>query len=394
MTERFFAADSPPTAAVGDDSAITFGVEFTVSQSVALRQIGFFQATSNSPSTATRQVGLYSTTDGLTGTLLAGPFDLPVSGPGWTFHTLASPVTLNPGTVYRAAVLYPAGRWVQTVDFFATVGRSTPSGNATAPPVATALQNAQMSFTTGASLSFPTSTFDESNYWIDVVVDTPDSIEGAAVLPALTAATVLAPSSTLESAGALPALTAATTLDEATQRRALATPVLKAALVDRLRDRAATTSSPLLGVNVLDRGPVTKDDVWTDLGTEEYVALIDATGTVDVVVLNAGNLRFDETMQLTVQIETLGQDTLDTQTVADDRLNVLIYEVLEQVATQKEWLSTYTGAAGGPDLSAFDYVWTTPAGVTLVTSRIEGRPQAAGAGATIALEVRARRTYP
>ncbi len=188
-TYRLFAAASPDTNATPEDIGYTLGVEFTVSQNCWVREIHFWQASANSPSTATRTAALYSTATGTTGTLLASK-SLSVSGSGWQTAVLDSQVAVVSGTVYRAAILHPAGRYTSVGAYFSTGAGSSgvTNGPLTAPSNANALSNHQGSYLASGTLGFPNASFNSANYWTDVTVSdvevdvVPESVRNASAL--------------------------------------------------------------------------------------------------------------------------------------------------------------------------------------------------------------------
>jgi hypothetical protein len=158
--------------------------------------------------------------------------------------------------------------------------------------------------------------------------------------------------------------------------------VLTAALVERLAVRPA-----LVNVNVLDHVPVNKDDIRTEVGTFEVIAMAEGIGTFDDVVFCDGGLRFDETLVITVLIEVHGTDSNSTQSVVKARVNQLLYEALADVADQQSWDKAALG------LDIFDYLFFTPA-----TQRWSpGRLQQTGvfaAACELGIEARSRRSFP
>lgn len=158
--------------------------------------------------------------------------------------------------------------------------------------------------------------------------------------------------------------------------------VIKSALVARLQQRPA-----LSAVNVLTYIPVNKDDIRTDVGTYECIAMAEAEGTFDDVVFTDGALIFDETLMQTVLIEVHGRDSSDSQAAVDQRVNELLYETLADIASQRGWDRASLG------FDVFDYCYFTPA----VQRWSPGRLQQSGvfaAAVEIGLQVQARRSFP
>ena len=162
----------PPTASANDSLPYTLGVEFTVSEPCTLTKIHIWQPSTGPISTADRTVGVWENTNGTNGDLMGTTELLSVSGSGWQTRTLTSPKSLVTGVRYVAGVFYPAGQYVATSNYF--------NSDIVSGPV-TYLSNSnsfagQMKFSTGSTFSFPGNTFNSANYWIDITVETGESL--------------------------------------------------------------------------------------------------------------------------------------------------------------------------------------------------------------------------
>ncbi len=170
-------ADSPtmPTASAGDTSSVTLGLEFNVSANTELRAILWWQPTTGSAA-SNRTIGLYSTTNGTTGTLISSKTQA-VSGVGWQTVAFDTPITLTPGTTYRAAVYHPDGQYVAISGYYlpggpgyGAVGEGVVIGSVTVPGSTEAINNGQGTYEYAAMLKFPAAQ-GGAHYGIDIVVE-------------------------------------------------------------------------------------------------------------------------------------------------------------------------------------------------------------------------------
>jgi hypothetical protein len=173
-----------PSNSGNADSALSVGVEFTVSTTCTLTEIRWYQASAGTTDTSTRQGALYTTTNGTTGTLVASATSAAPSGSGWQALTIPGGYTLSSGVRYRAAVLHPAGGYSADAHFFDS---GSGASGITVGPVTVVSQTGsinsmQQSFHYSGSISFPDGQFNAGCYWVDVSID-----DGAStVLPPVT----------------------------------------------------------------------------------------------------------------------------------------------------------------------------------------------------------------
>jgi len=155
----------------------------------------------------------------------------------------------------------------------------------------------------------------------------------------------------------------------------------KSALVARLAARPG-----LQDVAVSYQPPTGAPDVQAR-GSHEAIFLDAADGSLDNVVLTAGNLRFDEAIEVQLVAQVLLGTSSGTQRAADERAEALIYEVHAELAAQNTWPMADLG------LDIFDYYQVTPASQQWVTGFL---PSGAGHAARceLGLLVEARRSFP
>ena len=149
---------APTNPSVNDPSAVELGVKFESSTAGYIDGIRFYKGTGN---TGTHVGYLWSNT----GTLLASATFTGETASGWQQVAFANPVLIAADTVYVASYYAPNGDYADDSGYFATSG-------VTSGPLQ-ALSNAAAGgngvFVYGAAGTFPTSTYDSSNYWVDVV---------------------------------------------------------------------------------------------------------------------------------------------------------------------------------------------------------------------------------
>ena len=108
------------------------------------------------------------------------------TGSGWQQATFATPVAIQANTVYVASYFAPNGHYSGNLSYFATQGFDTPPLHA----LATGIAGGNGVFGYGAAGTFPTSTYQALNYWVDVLFS-------AQPAPTLTSITVAPANATL-----------------------------------------------------------------------------------------------------------------------------------------------------------------------------------------------------
>jgi uncharacterized repeat protein (TIGR01451 family) len=146
-----FAGAQPSVASANDSSGVEVGVQFSSSTPLAIEGIRFFKGTGN---TGTHIGNLWSSG----GTLLASATFTSESAYGWQAVRFSQPVMIAAGATYVASYYAPHGGYAIDTGFFS-------SGPLSSGPL-TATTGV---FSYGSSSSFPSNTFDSSNYWVDVM---------------------------------------------------------------------------------------------------------------------------------------------------------------------------------------------------------------------------------
>ncbi len=162
------ASAVPGTPAIGNDPhAVELGVKFRTAADGYITAIRFYKGTTN---TGTHIVNLWTKT----GTLLARATAINETASGWQEVQLPSPVAVVANTTYVASYHTNVGAYALDPGYFAFAVNNG---------ALTALQDGADGgngvYTYGTGTTFPSSTFQSANYWVDVVFATslpPDTI--------------------------------------------------------------------------------------------------------------------------------------------------------------------------------------------------------------------------
>ena len=145
----------PQRIEISDATAIEVGVKFTTDISGFISGIRFYKGATNvGPHTG----NLWTST----GTLVATAVFTNETASGWQQANFSSPVAVAPNTTYVASYHMTVGNYAVTSPYFGTTRSNAPLH---APSSASAGGNGVFKY--GAS-GFPTETFGDSNYWVDV----------------------------------------------------------------------------------------------------------------------------------------------------------------------------------------------------------------------------------
>jgi hypothetical protein len=166
-------ASNPTNADAGADSPVELGVLFKSDVNGTVSGIRFYKSAAN---TGTHIGSLWSST----GTLLSSAAFSNETASGWQQVSFATPVAITANTVYVASYHSTVGHYADDLNYFTTVGVDAPPLHAVAD-TATAPNGV---FTYGANSVFPTTGFNSSNYWVDVVFTPSATLTSIAVTPA------------------------------------------------------------------------------------------------------------------------------------------------------------------------------------------------------------------
>jgi Domain of unknown function (DUF4082)/Fibronectin type III domain len=155
-SNTIFDFGTPATADSGDVTAVTVGVKFTSDVAGHVTGIRFYKAATN---TGTHVGSLFDAT----GNLLASATFSNETASGWQYVTFANAVAVTAGATYVASVYAPNGHYSVNGNAFASAVTNPPLhavANSTSPNGV---------FVYGASSGFPNSSYNASNYWVDVL---------------------------------------------------------------------------------------------------------------------------------------------------------------------------------------------------------------------------------
>ncbi|MBD2441081.1 DUF4082 domain-containing protein [Nostoc sp. FACHB-110] len=163
---------TPTILADSDSSAVELGVKFRSQVDGFITGIRFYKASQN---TGTHEGTLWSSS----GTQLARATFINESASGWQQVNFASPVAITANTTYVASYHTNVGRYSNNEGYFASSGvdsyplyafRDGESGS-----------NGVYAYS--STPTFPSSTFNSTNYWVDVVFNTNASLAVTATTP-------------------------------------------------------------------------------------------------------------------------------------------------------------------------------------------------------------------
>ncbi len=148
----FPLASTPAVASSGDTSAVELGMLFQATQNGYIRGLRFYKGAAN---TGQHVAHLWTAS----GTLLATATFSNETTTGWQEVMFASPVAITANTTYVASYYAPQGGYAVNAAYF--------TANVNAPPLM-APGGSNGVYRYGPS-GFPSSSFNSTNYWVDVV---------------------------------------------------------------------------------------------------------------------------------------------------------------------------------------------------------------------------------
>ncbi|MDB6000069.1 MAG: hypothetical protein JWP52_1768, partial [Rhizobacter sp.] len=170
------ASALPATITVADPNAVELGVKFTAEVNGFITGIRFYKGPSNTGT----HVGTLWTSAGVR---LAQATFISESASGWQQVNFATPVAVTANTVYVASYFAPNGNYSASSSYFSGRGVDSPPLHLLRDGVS----GGNGVYAYGASSTFPISTYQSTNYWVDVVFTTVGPVD--TVPPAVTAAT-------------------------------------------------------------------------------------------------------------------------------------------------------------------------------------------------------------
>src|SRR6202012_3390430 len=163
-----FDLATPGTVDSGETRAINVGVKFRSDVPGKITGIRFYKSAKNTGT----HVGTLWTAGG---EVLAQVTFTNETETGWQQATFSTPVAIQANTTYEASYLAPSGHY-----------------SANGPSLATAVDNPPLhaeagtgAYTYGSTTKFPTTAFQSSNYWVDVLFN-PEVVPSAPAAPTAT----------------------------------------------------------------------------------------------------------------------------------------------------------------------------------------------------------------
>ena len=160
----FQQGDTPANVTTVDPSRVNLGVRFVASAGGMVTGIRYYKSAND---TGTHTGTLWSST----GTLLATGTFVNETASGWQTLQFSNPVSITAGTSYVASY-QSNGNYATTPNYFTT---DHVSGLLTAPAAGNGL------FTYGAANAMPTSSYQSTNYWVDVLLSSTAAANGMPV---------------------------------------------------------------------------------------------------------------------------------------------------------------------------------------------------------------------
>ena len=152
------ASATPGTPASTDTGAVEVGVKFRTDVDGFITGVRFYKGSTN---TGTHIGNLWTSS----GTLLATATFSGETASGWQQVSFGAPVAVTANTVYVASYFAPNGRYAINNNFFANAGVV----NAPITLLQNGVSGGNGVYRYGTSSGFPSSTYQSSNYWVDVV---------------------------------------------------------------------------------------------------------------------------------------------------------------------------------------------------------------------------------
>ena len=151
---------TPAVVDSGDGSAVELGAKFRSSAAGTVTGVKFYKSAAN---TGTHLGRIWSTGGSL---LASGPFTNETAS-GWQTLTLASPLPIAANTTYVVSYYAPNGRYSVNGGFFAGS-----SAGAAITELRSGIDGPNGVFRYATGGGFPNESWNDSNYWVDVIVDT------------------------------------------------------------------------------------------------------------------------------------------------------------------------------------------------------------------------------
>ncbi|MEO6413894.1 MAG: N,N-dimethylformamidase beta subunit family domain-containing protein, partial [Pedococcus sp.] len=157
-----FGDSVPATPSANDSSSVELGVRFTPTEDGYVSGVRFYKGTGN---TGTHTGSLWTAS----GSLLATGTFTGETANGWQTLQFGESISVAAGTTYVASYRAPSGRYAADSNFFTTKDHVAPPLTALGKP------SGQTNGVYGLGPGFPTSSYGDTNYYVDVVFTVDDT---------------------------------------------------------------------------------------------------------------------------------------------------------------------------------------------------------------------------
>lgn len=262
---------TPTVTSDSDNKSVELGMKFRSSTATTVTGVKFYKGTGNG---GTHTGSLWSAT----GTKLATVTFSGESATGWQTASFPTPVAISANTTYVVSYHAPQGHYAVDENYFAN--QSVTSGSLTALQNGTEGGNGVYKY--GSSVVFPNATYNASNYWVDVVTASSDTVAPTVSVTAPSAGSTVS-GTTVVSADAsdnvavasvqfqldgvnvgAPDTTAPYTLSWDTTTATNGTHTLAAVATDSSGNQTASSS---VTINVTNQAPSTASSIWPNSTT-------------------------------------------------------------------------------------------------------------------------------
>jgi hypothetical protein len=155
------SAATPANPSISDTSSVELGVKFRVDTDGFISGVRFYKGAAN---TGTHVGNMWSSS----GTLLASATFTGETASGWQQVTFATPVAVTANTVYVASYFAPNGWYASDNNYFTGTGVD----NGPVHLLRSGISGGNGVYRYGSSSGFPTQSYLDTNYWVDVVYTT------------------------------------------------------------------------------------------------------------------------------------------------------------------------------------------------------------------------------
>ncbi len=157
----------PATLAANDPNAVELGMKFRSDVAGTVTGVRFYKGSSN---TGTHTGHLWTAT----GTLLASVTFTGETASGWQQATFSAPVPISANTTYVVSYYAPNGSYSANSGYFTSAADKAPLHG-----LASGTDGSNGVYRYGTSTAFPTDSYNNTNYWVDVVLATAVTERGA-----------------------------------------------------------------------------------------------------------------------------------------------------------------------------------------------------------------------